>query len=171
MTITMSEHLDAEPCDVLRGGDGPVYFLVSGQLYVVHEILGRWIEADSAPVGPAGSASPRSPILGSLGPGTAGPDDPSVHDPSLHDSSLDEPHPATGAGTVPAPRTHAEPRHHTAAGHIEPAARADLPVQVEHWLVTASAGRFGAPAVYRLQRRPASPGIGPDSWTVRCQRR
>src|SRR5262249_8469009 len=49
MTIAMSEHVDAEPCDVLRGGDGPVYFLLGGRLYVVHEILGRWIEPDSEP--------------------------------------------------------------------------------------------------------------------------
>ena len=46
MTIAMSEQVDAEPCDVLRGGDGPVYFLLGGQLYVVHEILGRWIEPE-----------------------------------------------------------------------------------------------------------------------------
>lgn len=49
MTIAMSEQVDAEPCDVLRGGDGPVYFLLGGQLYVVHEILGRWIEPDGEP--------------------------------------------------------------------------------------------------------------------------
>ena len=46
MTIAMSEQVDAEPCDVLRGSDGPVYFLLGGRLYVVHEILGRWIEPD-----------------------------------------------------------------------------------------------------------------------------
>jgi hypothetical protein len=49
MTIAMSEQVDAEPCDVLRGGDGPVYFLLGGQLYVVHEILGRWIEPETDP--------------------------------------------------------------------------------------------------------------------------
>lgn len=49
MTIAMSEQVDAEPCDVLRGGDGPVYFLLGGRLYVVHEILGRWIEPDVEP--------------------------------------------------------------------------------------------------------------------------
>jgi hypothetical protein len=46
MTIAMSEQVDAEPCDVLRGGDGPVYFLLGGRLYVVHEVLGRWIEPE-----------------------------------------------------------------------------------------------------------------------------
>lgn len=94
MTIAMSEHVDAEPCDVLRGGDGPVYFLRDGMLHVVHEILGRWLEPD--------------------------------------------PHPG--------------------------------PAQVEHWLVTASVGRFGRPCVFRLQRRPAPPAAGPDVWSVRAER-
>lgn len=171
MTITMSEHLDAEPCDVLRGGDGPVYFLVSGRLYVVHEILGRWIEADSTPERPGGSAAPRDPILGSLGPGSRSSGDSRPDDPHTDGPRPNDPHAAPGAGSPPTPRNHAERRDYSAADHIEPATRADTPVQIEHWLVTASAGRFGAPAVYRLQRRPASPGIGPDSWTVRCQRR
>ncbi|MBS2966747.1 hypothetical protein KGA66_27170 [Actinocrinis puniceicyclus] len=102
MTIAMSEQVDAgaEPCDVLRGGDGPVYFLLGGRLYVVHEILGRWIE------------------------------------PEVRDE----------------------------------AERAGRPAQ-EHWLVTASIGRFGTPAVFRLQRCPAAPVKGPDRWTVRAERR
>lgn len=58
MTIAMSEQVDAEPCDVLRGGDGPVYFLLGGQLYVVHEILGRWIEPDGEPRRPASRRVP-----------------------------------------------------------------------------------------------------------------
>jgi len=103
MTIAMSEQVDAEPCDVLRGGDGPVYFLLGGRLYVVHEVLGRWIEPD---------------------PGTR----------------------------KPAPTEREQP-------------------QVEHWLVVASVGRFGTPGVFRLQRRPAPPSNGPDSWTVRAERR
>lgn len=45
------------------------------------------------------------------------------------------------------------------------------PPMVEHWLVTASVGRFGRPAVFRLQRRPAPPAKGPDTWTVRAERR
>jgi len=45
------------------------------------------------------------------------------------------------------------------------------PPMVEHWLVTASVGRFGHPAVFRLQRRPAPPAKGPDTWTVRAERR
>lgn len=101
MTTAMSEQVDARPCDVLRGGDGPVYFLLDGRLYVVHEVLGRWIEADGEP------------------------------------DQADAPHPAS----------------------------------VEHWLVTASIGRFGTPAVFRLQRRPAPPANGPDRWTVRAERR
>jgi hypothetical protein len=45
------------------------------------------------------------------------------------------------------------------------------PEQVEHWLVVASVGRFGTPGVFRLQRRPAPPANGPDTWTVRAERR
>jgi hypothetical protein len=101
MTTAMSEQVDAQPCDVLRGGDGPVYFLLGGRLYVVHEVLGRWIEVDGEP----------------------------------------------------------------------DRADAHQPAPVEHWLVTASIGRFGTPAVFRLQRRPAPPANGPDRWTVRAERR
>jgi hypothetical protein len=57
MTIAMSELADAEPCDVLRGVEGPVYFLFSGRLYVVHEVLGRWIESVSEPPAEARFAS------------------------------------------------------------------------------------------------------------------
>jgi hypothetical protein len=106
MTITVSEQVDAEPCDVLRGSDGPVYFLLGGRLHVVHEVLGRWIEP--------------------------------------------------------------EPGRRPAAPAGRPAGE---PVQVEHWLVTASIGRFGHPAVFRLRRRPAPPATGPDVWTVRAERR
>jgi hypothetical protein len=103
MTIAMSEQVDAEPCDVLRGSDGPVYFLLGGRLYVVHEVLGRWIEPDPGMRKPAPTAPGQS--------------------------------------------------------------------QVEHWLVVASVGRYGTPGVFRLQRRPAPPANGPDSWTVRAERR
>lgn len=117
MTIAMSEQVDnAEPCDVLRGGDGPVYFLLGGRLYVVHEILGRWIEADAEPNRRRRRAAAATPE-----------------------------------------QKRAEPAEATA--------------YVEHWLVTASIGRFGTPAVFRLQRRPAPPSNGPDLWTVRAERR
>lgn len=125
MTIAMPEHVDAEPCDVLRGGDGPVYFLLGGQLYVVHEILGRWIEPDSEP---RRAASRR----------------------------------------VPAPRdTGSRQRARGEAAEDEESE----PPQVEHWLVVASVGRFGTPAVFRLQRRPAPPANGPDTWTARAEKR
>jgi hypothetical protein len=121
MTIAMSDLADAEPCDVLRGGDGPVYFLFGGRLYVVHEVLGRWIEPDSKP-----RAQESKP------PGDREPGDKARRRKS-------------GPGPEPA--------------------------QVEHWLVVASVGRFGTPGVFRLQRRPAPPANGPDSWTVRAERR
>ena len=127
MTIAMSEQVDAEPCDVLRGGDGPVYFLLGGRLYVVHEILGRWIEPDMEPrrrAKPAQEAEQEQPLRARA---ETGPD-------------------------------------RDVLGRPEPA-------QVEHWLVIASVGRFGTPAVFRLQRRPAPPANGPDSWTVRAERR
>ena len=121
MTIAMSEQVDAEPCDVLRGGDGPVYFLLGGRLYVVHEILGRWIEPDSEPR----RRVPRQAAAAQSEPGAQD----------------------AGGG---------ETREHA---------------QVEHWLVVASVGRFGTPGVFRLQRRPAPPANGPDSWTARAEKR
>lgn len=132
MTIAMSEHVDAEPCDVLRGGDGPVYFLLSGQLYVVHEILGRWIEPDSEP---RRSDSRRSDSHRAASPSGS----------------------AAGSGQ----RAQGE----DAEGEMSE------PPQVEHWLVVASVGRFGTPAVFRLQRRPAPPANGPDTWTARAEKR
>ena len=138
MTIAMSELVDAEPCDVLRGGDGPVYFLLGGQLYVVHEVLGRWIEADQGAGRPAGEGE---------GVGTGA----TVPRPAEPPSGERVP-----GASVPARA--GEPR------------MADPPM-VEHWLVTASVGRFGHPAVFRLQRRPAPPAKGPDTWTVRAERR
>ena len=129
MTIAMSEQVDAEPCDVLRGGDGPVYFLLGGQLYVVHEILGRWIEPESDP---RRRTSRRVPAQG-------GPD-------AQRKSARETPDAATEGDT-------------------------SEPAQVEHWLVVASVGRFGTPGVFRLQRRPAPPANGPDSWTVRAEKR
>jgi hypothetical protein len=130
MTIAMSEKVDAEPCDVLRGSEGPVYFLLDGQLYVVHEVLGRWIEAEAG-----GAAFPVSGRDGSRNAGA-------------------EAVPATGS-----------------TGRAVAASDPAGPAMVEHWLVTASAGRFGRPVVFRLQRRPAPPAKGPDTWTVRAERR
>lgn len=182
MTIAMSEQVDAEPCDVLRGGDGPVYFLLGGQLYVVHEVLGRWIEADQdaarpvfesaaaeaergrnggAGAGPAGSPTARPPSARPV-PDRRVPDRRSSDQPSS-DRSRSDPSAADRAvsDNVPADASYApsgEPR------------MADPPM-VEHWLVTASVGRFGRPAVFRLQRRPAPPAKGPDTWTVRAERR
>lgn len=128
MTIAMPEHVDAEPCDVLRGGDGPVYFLLGGQLYVVHEILGRWIEPDSEPR-------------------------------------------RVASRRVPAPRdTGSRQRARGEAAEDEENEESEPP-QVEHWLVVASVGRFGTPAVFRLQRRPAPPANGPDTWTARAEKR
>ena len=144
MTIAMSEQVDAEPCDVLRGGDGPVYFLLGGRLYVVHEILGRWIEPDVEPRRRAGrrGGESGSNTGASAGRGTGAGESGSA-----------------GAGAGDAERASAEP--------VDEA----QPAQVEHWLVIASVGRFGTPAVFRLQRRPAPPANGPDTWTVRAERR
>jgi hypothetical protein len=106
-----------QPCEVLRGIDGPVYFLRGGLLYVVHEVLGRWLEPERE---------------------------------------------RSGRGRVPAQGTGGEN-----ADRVAPEA------QVEHWLVTASLGRFGHPEVFRLKCRPAPPATGPTNWTVRpeCGRR
>lgn len=92
------------PCEVLQGIDGPVYFLLGGLLYVVHEVLGRWLEPER-----------------------------------------DRRVAARGSGP-------------------------DIDAEVEHWLVTASLGRFGNPEVFRLKCRPAPPAIGPTHWTVRPER-
>ena len=144
MTIAMSEQVDAEPCDVLRGGDGPVYFLLGGQLYVVHEILGRWIEPDGEP---RRRGSRRVPTQGGR---------------SARDTS--GPENAQGADAD------AEAEAEAAEGEATEG-EAREPAQVEHWLVVASVGRFGTPGVFRLQRRPAPPANGPDNWTVRAERR
>jgi hypothetical protein len=125
MTIAMSEQVDAEPCDVLRGGDGPVYFLLGGRLYVVHEILGRWIEPDAEPR----RRVPRQ---------AASPSGPDVRERAQEEETREQ---------------------------------AQVQAQVEHWLVVASVGRFGTPGVFRLQRRPAPPANGPDTWTARAEKR
>jgi hypothetical protein len=140
MTIAMSEHVDAEPCDVLRGGDGPVYFLLGGRLYVVHEILGRWIEPDSEP---RRLPARRVPATGDI----AG---------------------SGGASSDAAKSDIASSRR--VQGEAEEGEMSEPP-QVEHWLVVASVGRFGTPAVFRLQRRPAPPANGPDTWTARAEKR
>jgi hypothetical protein len=188
MTITMSELVDAESCDVLRGGDGPVYFLLGGQLYVVHEVLGRWIEPDSA-----AAARPVFEREGKSNSGTgAGPTVPEprtetpIGQPDRSPTRSMPPAPSvpssSSAPSVP-PEQPAEstPAHPQRPGShpyeplpAEPAldeAQPDEPRMVEHWLVTASVGRFGRPAVFRLQRRPAPPAKGPDTWTVRAERR
>lgn len=154
MTIAMSEQVDAEPCDVLRGGDGPVYFLLGGRLYVVHEILGRWIEPDVEPrrgrraeppeEAEGGQARGKGPAISGGGPRDAAGGRPRQLEPIEHDKANREP---------------------------DPLGDQDQPPQVEHWLVIASVGRFGTPAVFRLQRRPAPPANGPDRWTVRAERR
>lgn len=170
MTIAMSEQVDAEPCDVLRGGDGPVYFLLGGQLYVVHEVLGRWIEADqdaaARPVfeSPLPEAEPEHGRDGGAGAGPvgcrgAGSAAGRIPSPASEPGSAGAGDPAPGgAAGSPDRQRPGEPR------------MADPPM-VEHWLVTASVGRFGRPAVFRLQRRPAPPAKGPDTWTVRAERR
>lgn len=91
MAVEMTQDLpdsgtagDEGYCEVLQGADGPVYFLHQGLLFIVHDLLGRWIE-----------------------PGEV------------------------------------------------------------HWLVSASVGRFGEPALYRLRCVLPEPEIGPASWTVR----
>jgi len=155
MTIAMSELVDAEPCDVLRGGEGPVYFLFGGRLYVVHEVLGRWIEpvADPKPR----PASAKTPELA---------DEIQGADPDRAQSSRE----ATketgelGSKAKEATTPPATPRKRRGKAQ-EPG-----PDEVEHWLVVASVGRFGTPGVFRLQRRPTLPA-GPDVWSVRAERR
>jgi hypothetical protein len=156
MTIVMSEQVDAEPCDVLRGGDGPVYFLLGGQLYVVHEVLGRWIEADQA----AGTrAAPDRALFEDQGAENGG----FQHSGSEHSAHK------YGGPEGSAFESDLFERGGDRAGAVGPG-RLE-PRLVEHWLVTASVGRFGRPAVFRLERRPAPPAKGPDSWTVRAERR
>jgi hypothetical protein len=112
---------DGAPCDVLRGADGPVYFLLEGRLYVVHEIIDQWIEPSRAR--PAGGRGPSS---------------------------------GQGRGrSVPA-----QAGSHPLTGHRP---------YTEHWLLVASVGRFGPPAIFRLMRSPSADG-GPDVWTVRAER-
>ena len=186
MTIAMSEQVDAEPCDVLRGGDGPVYFLLGGQLYVVHEVLGRWIEADQdaaarpvfeppAPEAPrgrnggagAGPAGSRNAEPASDQPQVAPPEPGSSQAVSSQAVPSQPVSPQPPSPQPPSPRPPSDESSFSASG--EP--RMADPPMVEHWLVTASVGRFGRPAVFRLQRRPAPPAKGPDSWTVRAERR
>lgn len=169
MTIAMSEQVDAEPCDVLRGGDGPVYFLLGGQLYVVHEVLGRWIEADQEAKRPVfentafESTAFEPPVFESSVSGATESD--AHSDPDSNSGPDSNGGRNGGAGAGPAvPRPAAE------SGSPGEPRMADPPM-VEHWLVTASVGRFGHPAVFRLQRRPAPPAKGPDTWTVRAERR
>ncbi len=225
MTITMSEQVDAEPCDVLRGGDGPVYFLLGGRLYVVHEVLGRWIEPDVEPRkslrsgprttgGHAGRGGGRQTGAGSgaaavsgagasaadAGAGevaaSAGSDDPNVPalprarsgggERGIVGSGRDEVTGtgsggtagvqatgarSTGQGLIGAYSSGAESGRAHAYGAQSNASEQSEPPQVEHWLVVASVGRYGTPAVFRLQRRPAPPANGPDTWTVRAERR
>jgi hypothetical protein len=180
MTIAMSEQVDAEPCDVLRGGDGPVYFLLGGQLYVVHEVLGRWIEADQAAAARPVSEPPvfdspafDSPAFdqegsrnGGAGAGPAVPAPPEVTRP---ETARFEATRSESARSAPARSESAQSEPADRAQPGEP--RMADPPMVEHWLVTASVGRFGHPAVFRLQRRPAPPAKGPDTWTVRAERR
>jgi hypothetical protein len=156
MTIAMSEQVDAEPCDVLRGGDGPVYFLLGGRLYVVHEILGRWIEPDVEPRRRGRHAAPPDQAEGEQPQG------------------LGQGRGATGRGPRAAAPTPPRQRESVESGQArreQDAPEREEPAQVEHWLVIASIGRFGTPAVFRLQRRPAPPANGPDQWTVRAERR
>lgn len=84
MAVEMTQELpatgtagDEGHCEVLQGADGPVYFLHQGLLFIVHDLLGHWVE-----------------------PGEV------------------------------------------------------------HWLVSASVGRFGEPAVYRLRCRYAGLDMG-----------
>ena len=159
MTIAMSEQVDAEPCDVLRGGDGPVYFLLGGRLYVVHEILGRWIEPDVEPrrgrrVEPPDEAEGGQTRGRGQGQGQG----------------------QTSVGRGPSEAAAATPRQlepieHGKVNRDQEPLGPEQTAQVEHWLVIASVGRFGTPAVFRLQRRPAPPSNGPDRWTVRAERR
>lgn len=119
-----ASRLDGLPCDVLRGADGPVYFLLEGRLYVVHEIIDQWIEP-----GRARSAGGRGQGAGQ-GRGRG---------PAI---------PAQAGGS------------HPLTGHRP---------YTEHWLLVASVGRFGPPAIFRLMRNPAVDG-GPDMWSVRAER-
>jgi hypothetical protein len=164
MTIAMSEQVDAEPCDVLRGGDGPVYFLLGGRLYVVHEILGRWIEPEAEPRRGRRADSPEGAEGGQKqgrrrgeGAGAA----------AREGFAGREPRDVAGAG----PKRLEPIEHDRAMRQQEGIGQEQQPAQVEHWLVIASVGRFGTPAVFRLQRRPAPPANGPDRWTVRAERR
>jgi hypothetical protein len=146
MAIKMAEpvdsnHVDAEhpdpgasrtdgaPCDVLRGADGPVYFLLEGRLYVVHEIIDQWIEPGR--VRPAASSGQSS------GQGQG-----------------------QGQGQSRGRSIPAQAGSHPLTGHRP---------YTEHWLLVASVGRFGPPAIFRLMRRPSADG-GPDVWTVRTER-
>jgi hypothetical protein len=160
MTIVMSEQVDAEPCDVLRGGDGPVYFLLGGQLYVVHEVLGRWIEPDQA----ASSRSAAGRRLFEREDDGNGGFERGGSEYGLEGGGFER------GGIEHGELEHAEIEHSgDRLGTARPGALE--PRLVEHWLVTASVGRFGRPAVFRLERRPAPPAKGPDTWTVRAERR
>jgi hypothetical protein len=51
MAVEMTQELpatgtvgDEGHCEVLQGADGPVYFLHQGLLFIVHDLLGRWVE-------------------------------------------------------------------------------------------------------------------------------
>jgi hypothetical protein len=161
MTIVMSEQVDAEPCDVLRGGDGPVYFLLGGQLYVVHEVLGRWIEPDQAA---SSRSAPGRGLFESENAGNGGFQRGGAERDGVERGGIEH------GGLEHAEIEHAEFEH--SGDHLGPARPGALePRLVEHWLVTASVGRFGRPAVFRLERRPAPPAKGPDTWTVRAERR
>ncbi|HEV3168823.1 MAG TPA: hypothetical protein VGZ32_00715 [Actinocrinis sp.] len=161
MTIVMSEQVDAEPCDVLRGGDGPVYFLLGGQLYVVHEVLGRWIEAEQAATS---RAAPESALFEREDAGNGGFEHSGTEHGTLEHTTLERDvfeHSGFEHGGI----------EHSSDRVVTPRPGALEPRLVEHWLVTASVGRFGRPAVFRLERRPAPPAKGPDTWTVRAERR
>jgi len=165
MTIAMSEQVDAEPCDVLRGGDGPVYFLLGGRLYVVHEILGRWIEPDVEPRRRGRHAAPQDQLEGEQlqGLGRVPAQEQGAAGCGLRDAAPMPPRQRESAESDQAGRDQTE--------RDQDAPEPEQPAQVEHWLVIASIGRFGTPAVFRLQRRPAPPANGPDRWTVRAERR
>ena len=164
MTIAMSEQVDAEPCDVLRGGDGPVYFLLGGRLYVVHEILGRWIEPDVEPRRRGRHAAAQDQAEGEQPQGLGrGPAREQGREQATAGRGLRD--------AAPMPPRQRESVESGQAGRDQDAPEPKEPAQVEHWLVIASIGRFGTPAVFRLQRRPAPPANGPDRWTVRAERR
>jgi len=51
MAVEMTQELpatgtagDEGHCEVLQGADGPVYFLHQGLLFIVHDLLGHWVE-------------------------------------------------------------------------------------------------------------------------------